>query len=107
MGNNQYPKNITEANQVLSSHKFDPTYKANQKKHDTKSPQTQSKSDKGDEEDVNLSFAQMEGKCYCCGKPGHKSPQCRQKDKPKEQWAINKAKAEHAAAQRRAPTRPA
>ena len=34
----------------------------------------------------------MEGKCYCCGKPGHKSTTCRAKDKPKPEWAINKAK---------------
>jgi hypothetical protein len=30
--------------------------------------------------------------CYCCGKLGHKSPNCRSKDKtPKDEWAINKA----------------
>ena len=34
----------------------------------------------------------MEGKCYCCGKPGHKSTTCHVKDKPKPEWAINKAK---------------
>jgi hypothetical protein len=33
----------------------------------------------------------MEGRCYCCGKPGHKSPTCRHKNKPKDEWAINKA----------------
>ena len=39
-----------------------------------------------------LSFAQMEGKCYCCGKPGHKSPDCNKKDKiPKDEWAIKKS----------------
>jgi hypothetical protein len=32
----------------------------------------------------------MEGKCYCCGKTGHKSPQCHHKEKPKSEWAINK-----------------
>jgi hypothetical protein len=40
-----------------------------------------------------MSFAMLEGKCYCCGKAGDKSPSCRLKDKtPKEEWAINKAK---------------
>jgi len=34
----------------------------------------------------------MEGKCYCCRKGGHKSPQCHHKIRPKEEWAINKAK---------------
>eukprot|EP00957_Ditylum_brightwellii_P165359 12590209-Ditylum_brightwellii.AAC.1 len=34
----------------------------------------------------------MEGRCYCCGKKGHKSPQCSKKSTtPREEWAINKA----------------
>ena len=34
----------------------------------------------------------MEGICYCCGKPGHQSPDCRQKEKtPREEWEINKS----------------
>ena len=38
-----------------------------------------------------LLFAQLEGRCYCCVKAGHKSPQCYQKDKiQKDEWAINK-----------------
>eukprot|EP00957_Ditylum_brightwellii_P120363 9183771-Ditylum_brightwellii.AAC.1 len=34
----------------------------------------------------------MDGKCYCCGKLGHKSPNYNKKNKiPREEWAINKA----------------
>ena len=51
--------------------------------------------DKGDEE-INRSFAQLEGKCCCCGKAGHKSPLFRDKNKPKDEWAINKAQQSHA-----------
>jgi hypothetical protein len=32
----------------------------------------------------------MEGRCYCCGKEGHKSPSCWDKDKPKDESAIHK-----------------
>jgi hypothetical protein len=28
-----------------------------------------------------LSFAQMEVRCYCCAKTGHKSPKCNDKNK--------------------------
>ena len=44
-------------------------------------------------EKVNLSFAQMEGSCYCCKSAGHKS---QKKDKPKVEWAINKCQQSHA-----------
>jgi len=36
----------------------------------------------------------MEGKCYCCRKGGHKSPQYCHKNRPKEELAINKSKSE-------------
>ena len=34
----------------------------------------------------------MDRRCYCCGKVGHKSPQCWYKDRPKSEWVINKEK---------------
>jgi hypothetical protein len=89
-GNDQYTRTIVETNSVLSNHKFNiiKGIKQKQKHHNKSKP----KEDKDDEEVTPLSFAQMEGKCYCCGKPGHKSPDCRSKDKiPREEWAINKS----------------
>ena len=81
LGQNQYPKTITEANNVLSNHRFDSGSSKKGKSSDDEDDKAEAPS---------LSFAQLEGKCYCCGKPGHKSPSCRHKNRPKEEWAINK-----------------
>jgi hypothetical protein len=94
LGHDQYPRMFTEANNVLSNHRFNVT-KTKTKTQDRSNPKFKNKQGaKGKEDDdaPALSFAQMEGKCYCCGKPGHQSPDCRQKDKiPKEEWEINKS----------------
>lgn len=99
LGNNQYPKSITESNNVLSNHRFDVMPKTGGKsksQNETNKNKDQKGDGKEDEEVLDLSFAQMEGKCYCCGKAGHKSPSCRDKNKPKDEWAINKAQQSHA-----------
>jgi hypothetical protein len=78
--NDQYPKSITEANNVLSNHHFD-----NAGKHQNNKPNNNN--DKGannnnnKEETPEMSFVMVEGKCYCCGKAGHKSLSCCLKDK--------------------------
>jgi hypothetical protein len=88
LNNNQYPKTITSATNVLSNHWFD---NAGKSKHDKVNKETEKEAKA--EEGPEMSFAMLEGKCYCCGKTGHKSPTCRLKDKiAKEDWAINKAK---------------
>jgi hypothetical protein len=52
------------------------------------------KKTKMNKKQVPTSFTQHEGRCYCCGKPGHRSPDCWEKDKiPQEEWAINKVEA--------------
>ena len=46
-----------------------------------------------DTEQREAAFAQFEGKCWCCGKTGHRSPKCPLKDgEPKSEWAVNKTK---------------
>ena len=69
LGNDQYPKTITEANNVLSNHKFD-AFKQGNKFHNKTSNEPAKQ--ESEQQKVTLSFAQMEGMCYCCGKPGHK-----------------------------------
>ena len=90
LNNDQYPKSITHANNVLSNHKFDTPEKRN-----PRNPQKNTKGDETSEESPTLAFTQtygLEGKCYVCGKDNHKAPQCFHKNKPKDQWAINIAK---------------
>jgi hypothetical protein len=90
LGNNQYPKTITEANNVLSNHKFDSTTTA-KKFEKTDKEKDRVLIEKPKDEELVLSFSPIEGKCYCCGKGGHRLPQCKLKNRPKEEWAINKA----------------
>ena len=79
---------------VLSNHKFDNT------KLKTMNPCNQAKCEPEQREKVNISFAQMEQMCYCCGKTGHKSPQCRFRNKVK--WAINMSQQTNAQASKTA-----
>jgi hypothetical protein len=78
LGNCQYPTTLTEANNVLSNHKFDNinSRSADKDKRDKQNEKDNEKQ-QDKEEPADLSFAQMEGKCYCCGKSGHMSNNCR------------------------------
>jgi len=91
---------VADSNNVLSNHRFDNTQQRKQKRGETSSDDDDNNNDNTYKKEDNnadtptLSFAQLEGKCYCCGKPGHKSPDCRKKAViPRDEWAINKAQA--------------
>jgi hypothetical protein len=88
LGKNVYPENITGTTAVLSHHTYDVKKKPEKNERN--------KNDKNDKDNpVVLSFAQLEGRCWCCGKPNHRSDKCRMRDKiPKPEWAINKMKDE-------------
>ena len=74
----------------MSNHRFDVVKTNKQDKNNSKN--NRNKDEKDDEDHTPLSFAQLEGKCYCCGKPGHKSPESQNKEKiPREEWYINKS----------------
>ena len=90
MENDQYPKPITTATDILANHRHDNSI--------TKHGQTKQNGKQNEDDDQSMttnetSFVQSSGiMCYCCGKKGHKSPQCPEKDtRPKDQWAIRKA----------------
>ena len=92
--NDQYPKTMSQATSVLSSHAFDQAYF--QKKRKNRERQNQkNKPDEDEDNDSNMpmSFAQIEGWCYACGKKGHLSSKhgCAESKKPKSEWWINQA----------------
>ena len=87
--NDQYPRTLVATNNVLSNHRFD---KSSKGKFQKKTDHSEKDKDKVEESNPELSFAQMEGVCYCCGKAGHRSNKCQYRDKPKEEWHINKVK---------------
>ncbi|MGC8551171.1 MAG: C2HC-type zinc finger protein, partial [Acidobacteriaceae bacterium] len=94
LGNDQYPRTIEMATDVLSQHRFDSRFYEDQKKH-----HVYKQNKKAGEDGVGAtSFAQKDKSkdlvCFICGKPGHRSPQCPEKDSiPRNQWAIKKAMA--------------
>jgi hypothetical protein len=92
LGNNQYPNTLTEAVSVLNSQELDQAYFDKKKKRKEQEKEKNQKSQDDGEPSIDMSFAQMEGKCFCCGKTDHKSPECPDKSKPKSEWVINKNK---------------
>jgi len=91
LGHNQHPKTLAEARSILDQHRWDEGWNIPKNHKETyilkdKDKETDNKSDKIE------TISQTEGVCYCCGKKGHLSSVCRQKDKPKTEWHINKTK---------------
>ena len=91
MENDQYTKTITAATDILANHKHDNYTMMQYDKY-----KNQEKQDEDDNRSIGTnetSFAQSdEIACCCCGKKGHESPQCLEKDtRPRAQWAIRKA----------------
>ena len=104
LGNDQYPKSLKDSNEILSRARFDEKYyekttsKSKSDKEKKKKPKEEGskKKEKEDGTSTESSFAQSEIVCYCCGKSGHISPECKLKDKiPREKWHVNKALQTH------------
>ena len=80
LNNDQFPKIMVDEHNILINHRFDNARESNISKktynHDRHQRNNNDKNNNDKKDDVSppLSFAQMEGKSYCCGKTGHKSP---------------------------------
>ena len=85
LGEGEFPETMEQALEALimceqrngAEKPQQPQGPCSQGKRDTKSPE--------------MSFAQPEGKHFCCGKAGCRSDSCKDKGKPKEDWVANKA----------------
>lgn len=90
--NDQYPKTITKSTYVPSNHCLDNGGKNNARlDSEGRNINNSTSQNSSPGKNLELSFAQLQGQCYCCGKPGHKFPVCR-KDKPKSEWHITQVK---------------
>ena len=104
--NDQFPKTMTRASNVLSDHKFDEAWKEKLKKKkdkDKKSNWTNNNNDaentnnnkEQEQEKLDTSFRQQgeEITCCVCGKHGHLATECSKWDTaPKSQWWSTKFK---------------
>ena len=98
LGNNQYPDTITKAADALTNHQWDEAYAIDQKKRREQKRDRRNANNGQDEEtksedQTGSSFKQQGGEiiCYCCGKKGHLSTQCPEKDNiPRSEWKAAK-----------------
>jgi hypothetical protein len=89
LGQNQYADSMGKGADILANDKIDAKYYELQKKQ-----REQAKAAKEEEQTKMTCFAQTgkEMTCYCCGKKGHKSTECRHQNSiPKKDWWFNKA----------------
>jgi hypothetical protein len=84
LGNDQYPKTIMTACDVLSNHKIDDRfYNMMKRKNNERQPTERLSSENDESSQASKSFAQQKSAmiCYCCGKEeGHLSNQCEQSE---------------------------
>ena len=96
MSQDEYPRTLDKAINVVHTTKFNDNYKTPRQR---RQHQKNDKDKKDPETEANgQSHAQRESNndivCFCCGKPGHKVPQCPDKEKiPRNEWFIKRVQA--------------
>ena len=97
LNNDQCPKTILDATNILSNHKFDDACKEKKqkKKQEQKSKEQEKDNNNETVNPLDMTFAQIKGKyCYCCGSnDGHVAKNCsKAATLPKKDWFVNKCK---------------
>ena len=90
LGNDQYPKDLITATDIMSNHKLDPKYFENREAR-KKAYNKQQHEKKDSPAETETSFAQTEADCYACGKKGHVVRDCKNKPNKYADWHVNKA----------------
>ena len=74
LGNCQYLKSLIESNNFLSNHKYDNAKELKERRQKSKNSNQSENRKETQDEPATLLLDQLEGRCYCCGKADHKSP---------------------------------
>ena len=92
MKNDQYPKTMADAMDVMSKHQFDEKYYDRQKKNRDRNKQRNDDDDKKPKVETNL-YQKKDGfACYCCGKKDHDASKCPEREsRSRDKWYANKA----------------
>jgi hypothetical protein len=91
MGTNQYPKDVIAAVDILTNHRFDKKEPKNNNQRNKNRNNNNTASTITTQSSFNQE-ALKKATCYCCGKKGHYSNKCPEKDKcSKDEWAVKKA----------------
>jgi hypothetical protein len=90
MGTNQYPKDVMAAVDILTNHRFD----KKEPKNNNQRNRNRNSNNTALMITTQSSFNQevlKKATCYWCGKKGHYSNKCPEKDKrSKDEWAVKK-----------------